>query len=173
MAMSPRKRAQVSRGVQYAILAVVVVAIAFAADWPTLKDTFISPEITPELFPEILTIALKNTIFYTAGAFVFGLVLGLIGIIYIGAVMAMLGIEINVVLARRLWPRALLTPFTDHVGLTEAARRAYASYARAQRHKGFERVEVTFDERPHRRPPEAVGPDQGAESGSEQGPAQD
>jgi polar amino acid transport system permease protein len=78
MAMSPRKRAQVSRGVQYAILAVVVVAIAFAADWPTLKDTFISPEITPELFPEILTIALKNTVFYTAGAFVFGLVLGLI-----------------------------------------------------------------------------------------------
>ncbi|WP_299445031.1 amino acid ABC transporter permease [uncultured Phycicoccus sp.] len=78
MAMSPRKRAQVSRGVQYAILAVVVVAIAFAADWPTLKDTFISPEITPQLFPEILTIALKNTIFYTAGAFVFGLILGLI-----------------------------------------------------------------------------------------------
>ena len=99
----------------------------------------------------------------------FGLVLGLIGIIYIGAVMAMLGIEINVVLARRLWPRALLTPFTDHVDLTEADRRAYASYARAQRHKGFERVEVTFDERPHRRPPAAVEPDQGAESG----PAQD
>ena len=63
MAMSPRKRAQVSRGAQYAILAVVVVAIAFVADWPTLKDTFISPEITPELFPEILTIALKNTIY--------------------------------------------------------------------------------------------------------------
>jgi len=77
----------------------------------------------------------------------FGLVLGLFGIIYIAAVMAVLGIEINVVLARKLYPRALLTPFTDAVDLTDADRRAYASYARAQRHKGFETVEVTFAER--------------------------
>ncbi len=77
----------------------------------------------------------------------FGLVLGLIGIIYIAAVMAMLAIQTNVVLVRRLWPRALLTPFTDAVDLTEADRRAYASYARAQRHKGFEKVYVSFDDR--------------------------
>ena len=78
----------------------------------------------------------------------FGLVLGLIGIIYIASVMGVLGMEVNVVLARRLWPRALLTPFTDNVDLTEADRRAYTSYARAQRHKGFETVEVTFDDLP-------------------------
>jgi membrane protein len=77
----------------------------------------------------------------------FGLVLGLIGIIYIAAVMGVLGIEINVVLARRLWPRALLTPFTDKVDLTEADRRAYAMYAQTQRHKGFETVTVRFDGR--------------------------
>ncbi len=77
----------------------------------------------------------------------FGLVLGLIGIIYIASVMAMLGIEVNVVLARRLWPRALLTPFTDSVDLTEADRRAYAMYAGMQRHKGFETVVVRFDGR--------------------------
>ena len=77
----------------------------------------------------------------------FGLVLGLIGLIYIAAVMAVLGIEVNVVLARRLWPRALLTPFTDRVDLTEADRRAYAMYAQMQRHKGFETVVVRFDGR--------------------------
>ncbi|MGA8847296.1 MAG: YihY/virulence factor BrkB family protein [Nocardioides sp.] len=77
----------------------------------------------------------------------FGLVLGLIGIIYIAATMAMLGIQVNVVLARRLWPRALLTPFTDSVDLTEADRRAYAMYAQMQRHKGFETVVVRFDGR--------------------------
>jgi hypothetical protein len=77
----------------------------------------------------------------------FGLVLGLIGIIYIAAVMGMLGIQTNVVLVRRLWPRALLTPFTDAVELTEADQRAYAGYARAQRHKGFEKVYVSFDQR--------------------------
>ena len=77
----------------------------------------------------------------------FGLVLGLIGIIYIASVMAMLGIQTNVVLVRRLWPRALLTPFTDAVQLTEADRRAYTGYARAQRHKGFETVSVSVDAR--------------------------
>jgi membrane protein len=75
----------------------------------------------------------------------FGLVLGLIGLLYIAAVMGVLGMEVNVVITRRLWPRALLTPFTDNVDLTEADKRAYAGYARAQRHKGFENVEVTFD----------------------------
>ena len=77
----------------------------------------------------------------------FGLVLGLIGIIYIAAVLAILGIEVNVVLARRLWPRALLTPFTDAVDLTDADRRAYAMYAQMQRHKGFQTVAVRFDGR--------------------------
>jgi YihY family inner membrane protein len=74
----------------------------------------------------------------------FGLVLGMIGLIYIAAVIGVIGIEINVVLTRWLWPRALLTPFTDNVELTDADRRAYAGYARAQRHKGFEHVEVRF-----------------------------
>lgn len=78
---------------------------------------------------------------------VFGIVLGLMGLLYIGAVMGVLGIEVNVVLARRLWPRALLTPFTDAVDLTEADRRAYAMYAQMQRHKGFETVAVRFEGR--------------------------
>jgi membrane protein len=77
----------------------------------------------------------------------FGLVLGLIGLIFLASVMGVLGVEVNVVLARRLWPRALLTPFTDSVDLTAADRRAYALYAQAQRHKGFERVTVRFDGR--------------------------
>jgi len=77
----------------------------------------------------------------------FGLVLGLVGLIYIASVIGVLGVEVNVVLARRLWPRALLTPFTDAVDLTEADRRAYAMYAQMQRHKGFETVTVRFDGR--------------------------
>jgi hypothetical protein len=77
---------------------------------------------------------------------VFALVLGLVALLYVAAVMAMLGIEINVVLAKRLYPRALLTPFTDAVDLTDADRRVYTEYAKAQRHKGFEKVTVTFDQ---------------------------
>ncbi|GAB7003631.1 hypothetical protein JCM18899A_11020 [Nocardioides sp. AN3] len=77
----------------------------------------------------------------------FATILGLVAFIYVAAVMGVLGIEINVVLVRRLWPRALLTPFTDAVDLTDADRRAYASYALMNRHKGFETVAVTFDGR--------------------------
>jgi len=77
----------------------------------------------------------------------FGLVLGLIGIIYLATIMAVLGVEVNVVLTRRLWPRALLTLFTDNVDLTDADRRAYASYAQRERHKGYENITVRFEER--------------------------
>jgi uncharacterized BrkB/YihY/UPF0761 family membrane protein len=78
----------------------------------------------------------------------FAVVLGLVALLYIASVMAMLGLEVNVVLGKQLYPRALLTPFTDAVRLTEADKRVYREYARAQRHKGFERVHVTFGDPP-------------------------
>jgi membrane protein len=80
---------------------------------------------------------------------VFAIVLGLLALLYIASVMAVVGLEVNVVLARRLFPRALLTPFTDAVELTDGDRRAYVDYAKAQRHKGFQRVRVTFRRRRH------------------------
>jgi membrane protein len=76
---------------------------------------------------------------------VFALVLGLVAFIYLAAVIGVLGFEINAVAHKVLYPRALLTPFTDDVQLTDADRRVYTEYARSQRHKGFERVEVTFE----------------------------
>ena len=79
---------------------------------------------------------------------VFAVVLGLVALLYIANVIAVLGLEINVVLAKRLYPRALLTPFTDSVKLTEADRKVYSEYAQAQRHKGFEKVRVSFDDDP-------------------------
>jgi membrane protein len=79
---------------------------------------------------------------------IFAVALGLVALLYVASVMAMLGLETNVVLAKRLYPRALLTPFTDAVQLTEADRKVYREYARAQRHKGFERIEVRFGDPP-------------------------
>jgi membrane protein len=74
----------------------------------------------------------------------FGLVLGLVGIIYVASFVGVIGIEVNVVLARDLWPRSLRTLFVDRPELTDADRRAYASYAQAQRHKTSEEVQVAF-----------------------------
>jgi membrane protein len=76
--------------------------------------------------------------------FVFALVLGMMGIIYFASFIGVIGMEVNVVLARRLWPRSLRSVFVDRGELTDADRRAYASYVRAQRHKGAENVDVSF-----------------------------
>ena len=75
----------------------------------------------------------------------FGLVLGLLGWLYVAALVTVLCAEVNVVRERRLWPRSLLTPFTDNVELTGADERSYSSAARAQRTKGFEQIDVSFD----------------------------
>jgi membrane protein len=76
---------------------------------------------------------------------VFALVLGLLAWIFMASLGIVLSVEVNVVRTKHLFPRALLTPFTDNVDLTHADQRAYTDAARAQRHKGFESVDVTFD----------------------------
>lgn len=79
---------------------------------------------------------------------VFALVLGLLAFLYITAVAGVLCVEVNVVRVDRLHPRSLLTPFTDHVELTRGDRRAYSGQAEAQRAKGFQDIDVTYDQAP-------------------------
>lgn len=85
---------------------------------------------------------LKNA---TAVNAVSGLMLGLAVWFYVAATTLVVCVEVNVVRAKRLWPRALMTPFTDDVDLTRGDRRSYSDAAKAQRLKGFENVDVTFD----------------------------
>ena len=75
---------------------------------------------------------------------VFALVLGLISFIYLSAVAVTFCVEANVVRVDRLYPRALLTPMTDDVELTEGDERAYTDQAQAQRNKGFQEIDVRF-----------------------------
>lgn len=76
----------------------------------------------------------------------FGIVLGLLAWIYLQALVVVLAAELNAVLAQRLWPRALLTPFVEDVELTSADRRSYRSYATTQRYREAERITVEFDD---------------------------
>jgi membrane protein len=76
---------------------------------------------------------------------VFAVVLGMLAWLYLQSLILMLSAEINVVVHNRLWPRSLLTPFTDNVVLTEADRSVYRRYAEVQRFKGFETVTTEFD----------------------------
>lgn len=77
---------------------------------------------------------------------VFGVVLGLVGFIYFAAVIVVLSVEFNVVLAKRLYPRALLAPFSDDEALTDADEQALSDATRATAVKDYEEVEVTFEE---------------------------
>jgi polar amino acid transport system permease protein len=78
MSMSPRRRARVARGVQYAVLVVALLLLALLADWGEIKRAFFDVTVAKSLFPRVLTVALKNTLVYTAAGFAFGLGLGLV-----------------------------------------------------------------------------------------------
>lgn len=82
---------------------------------------------------------------------VFAVVLGLLAFLYLAGILVVLAIELNVVLAERLYPRSLLTPFVDDVELTEADEHTYEEMAKAQQTKGFQRIEVRFDRRRSKR----------------------
>ena len=86
----------------------------------------------------------------------FAIVLVTLAWLYLQSVILMLSAEINVVLEYRLWPRSLLTPFTDNVQLTGADRRAYRQYAEVQQFKGFETVTAEFEPVPDRDAPGAT-----------------
>lgn len=92
------------------------------------------------------TYYLGNSLRGTSATYgLFGIVLGLLVWLYLSAAAVVLGAELNVVRVRRLYPRSLLTPFTDDVDLTEGDKKAYESYAQTESYKGFETVDVDFD----------------------------
>lgn len=84
----------------------------------------------------------------TATNGIFALFLGLIAFLYVASLAFVLCVQVNVVRVDRLHPRALLTPFTDRVQLTDGDRQAYTAKAQAERAKGFEGIDVTFGSPP-------------------------
>ncbi|MBB2912938.1 polar amino acid transport system permease protein [Streptosporangium becharense] len=76
--LSPRKRQRISRAVQYVLLIVVVAFLIWRIEWGQLAANFAKPEVAEETLPELFTIALKNTIIYSVGGFLFAFLLGLL-----------------------------------------------------------------------------------------------
>jgi polar amino acid transport system permease protein len=75
---SPRKKQQVTRGVQYVVLALALVAVVLYADWGSLAENFAKIDVAKEALPDLFTVALRNTIIYTVGGFLFAFVFGLL-----------------------------------------------------------------------------------------------
>ena len=72
---SPRRRAQISRGIQYTVLAAVVVGLALATDWNRVGTSLLNPSVARDMLPT-LGGALLNTVRYTLASFAVGLSLG-------------------------------------------------------------------------------------------------
>ncbi|MFD8816893.1 amino acid ABC transporter permease [Streptomyces sp. NPDC059627] len=72
------QKRRLSRGAQYVVFVAAVVAFAAGADWGRLQNQFAQWDIARQMFPDVITLALKNTVLYTVSGFVVGLTLGMV-----------------------------------------------------------------------------------------------
>ncbi len=75
--MSPRRRARISRGIQYTVLLIALLVLALATDWHRVGTQFFNLDVARELLHSIPN-AFRNTVVYTAAAFAVGLSLGML-----------------------------------------------------------------------------------------------
>jgi polar amino acid transport system permease protein len=73
-----RQRQRLVRGALYASAVLLVAALVMVADWELIRRNFLDPGIARSMFPDVLLVAARNTVLYTALAFAFGLVAGLV-----------------------------------------------------------------------------------------------
>jgi len=78
MALRRTQKQKLYRYTVYVILIALVVWIAFTANWAKLGPLFFNPEVAAKMLPAIITTALVNTLWFTAVAFVGGLLLGVL-----------------------------------------------------------------------------------------------
>ncbi len=92
---------------------------------------------------QILGTYLVHHFLHSSSAYgVFATVLGLLAWIYLACEITVYAAEVDVVLARRLWPRAIVQP-----PLTEADRASMALQALQNQRRQEQMVKVTFDDR--------------------------
>jgi uncharacterized BrkB/YihY/UPF0761 family membrane protein len=150
------------------VLLINVITAAFGAGMYLGAFRTLTPKGVPtrSLLPGAITGGILWTVLQVLGAWlvhhylhsdsvygVFATVLGLMAWIYLAVEITVYSAEINGVLARRLWPRAIVQP-----PLTEADRASMALQALQNQRRPEQQVEVTFDDRPAGAPEPATTP---------------
>jgi YihY family inner membrane protein len=139
-----------------AVIGGVVLALVFNLALYFATFRFLSPEEVPtrDLIPGVIVGAIVWQILQHIGGYyvehvvrhaqatsgLFAFVLGLLAWLYLGGQITLLAAEINVVRARRLWPRSFFS-----APLLDADKRALISSAETEERVQEETVEVTFD----------------------------
>ena len=150
------------------ILAVLANVLLFLASFRVLTPSGVP---TRQLLPGAIAGGMFWTLVQALGAYlvhhylrsdsvygVFATVLGLLAWIYFGVQATVYAAEVNVVLARRMWPRAMVQP-----PLTEADRHSVALQALQNQRRPEQVVKVTFTDRPEESVPSPRTPQTAAE----------
>jgi YihY family inner membrane protein len=141
-------------GVLGEILAVLVNVLLYLAAFRTLTPKQID---TRSLLPGVIIGGIAWTVLQAAGTYVvghdlkgasalyglFGLVLGLVAWIYLGAEVTIYAAEINTVLHHKLWPRGLIRP-----PLTEADQRSLSFQVTQNQQRPEQEVTTHFPDKP-------------------------
>ena len=76
--LTRRRRQQLGLGAQYSAAAAVLLSVVLLADWTALHANFARSDLAREMFPGLLTVALRNTVAFTLSGFVLGLSLAVL-----------------------------------------------------------------------------------------------
>ena len=140
-----------------AVIGGVALALAFNLALFGAAFRFLSPEeiLSRDLLPGVVVAAVLWQILQHIGGYyvehvvrhaqatsgLFAFVLGLLAWLYLGGQVLLIAAEVNVVRARRLWPRSFFAE-----PLLDADRRALISSAETEERVREESVEVSFDD---------------------------
>ncbi|MEV7609941.1 amino acid ABC transporter permease [Microbacterium sp. NPDC089320] len=78
MALRRTTKSKLYRYTVYVVLIAVAVWLIVSTDWARIAQLYFNPEIAAQMLPGIITTALVNTLWFTAVAFVGGLLLGVL-----------------------------------------------------------------------------------------------
>lgn len=78
MALRRTTKSKLYRYSVYVVLIAVAIWAIVTTDWAKIGPLFFNPEVAAKMFPGIITTALVNTLWFTAVAFVGGLLLGVL-----------------------------------------------------------------------------------------------
>lgn len=73
-----KARARRNQILSYAAGLLVLIAVVYVGDWAKIQRLYFSWDNAKDLFPDIITVAAKNTVVYTVGSFIGGVAIGLL-----------------------------------------------------------------------------------------------
>ena len=78
MALKRRTRSRLYQYSMYAVFLALVLLVVLFTDWARIGKQFFDLEVAAKLFPDIIIVALRNTVLFTLIAFAGGLLLGVV-----------------------------------------------------------------------------------------------